>query len=77
MTLRLIQLPSTELSAADQAALVNRAQSFRMTAPYGKTFERSDVYDSSFPGCCVYRPHKDDSGAAQSPPPKGRVSVPS
>jgi len=42
--LKLVQLPSTEPSAADQAARIRKALSFRMTAPYGKTFERSDAY---------------------------------
>jgi antitoxin (DNA-binding transcriptional repressor) of toxin-antitoxin stability system len=43
--LKLVQLPTTALSKADRAALVQRALSFRMTAPYGKKFVRSDAYE--------------------------------
>jgi len=43
--LKLVRLPSAESSAADQAERINKALSFRMTAPYGKTFERSDAYE--------------------------------
>ena len=42
--LKLVPLPTTELSESDQAALVQKALSFRMTSPYGKKFERSDAY---------------------------------
>lgn len=43
--LKLVQLPVAELSDADRAALIHKALSFRMTAPYGKAFERSDAYE--------------------------------
>jgi antitoxin (DNA-binding transcriptional repressor) of toxin-antitoxin stability system len=43
--LKLVQLPAAELSADDHAALIHKALSFRMTAPYGKAFERSDAYE--------------------------------
>lgn len=43
--LKLVQMPASELSESDRAALVRRALSFRMTAPYGKVFERSDAYE--------------------------------
>lgn len=43
--LRLVQLPATERSDAEHAALVQKALSFRMAAPYGKKFERSDAYE--------------------------------
>lgn len=42
--LKLVQVPGSEPSAAEQAARIRKALSFRMTAPYGKTFERSDAY---------------------------------
>lgn len=42
--LKLVQLPATERSDAEHATLVQKALSFRMTAPYGKKFERSDAY---------------------------------
>ncbi|HEY5581906.1 MAG TPA: hypothetical protein VIK56_12230 [Rhodoferax sp.] len=42
--LKLVQLPASELSESDHAALVLKALSFRMTSPYGKAFERSDAY---------------------------------
>lgn len=44
--LKLVQLAGTALSASDRAALVTQALSFRMTAPYGKAFERSDAYET-------------------------------
>ncbi len=44
--LKLVQLPGTSLDAADRAALVRKALSFRMTAPYGKVFDRSDAYEA-------------------------------
>jgi antitoxin (DNA-binding transcriptional repressor) of toxin-antitoxin stability system len=44
--LKLVQLADTTLSASDRAALVAKALSFRMTAPYGKTFARSDAYEA-------------------------------
>ena len=43
--LKLVQLPGTPLDASARAALVSKALSFRMTAPYGKVFERSDAYE--------------------------------
>ena len=43
--LKLVQMPASELSESDRASLVRRALSFRMTAPYGKVFERSDAYE--------------------------------
>jgi len=43
--LKLVRLPSAESSAVDQAERINKALSFRMTAPYGKVFERSDAYE--------------------------------
>lgn len=42
--LKLVQLTDTTLSPSDRAALVNKALSFRMNAPYGKPFDRSDAY---------------------------------
>jgi len=44
--LKLVQLPPRELSDADQAALIQKALSFRMTRPYGKAFQRSDAYEA-------------------------------
>lgn len=44
--LKLVQLASTALNASDRAARVTQALSFRMTAPYGRTFERSDAYEA-------------------------------
>lgn len=44
--LKLAQLPSADLSSTDRAALVRKALSFKMTAPYGKAFERSDAYET-------------------------------
>jgi len=35
----------TPITPPDRAALVAKALSFRMTAPYGKAFERSDAYE--------------------------------
>ncbi len=43
--LKLVQLPGSVLSGPDRDALVSKALSFRMTAPYGKAFERSDAYE--------------------------------
>lgn len=43
--LKLVQLPSEEPNDADHAALIHKALSFRMTAPFGKTFVRSDAYE--------------------------------
>lgn len=43
--LKLVQLPSPERTDAERAALIQKALSFRMTAPYGKKFERSDAYE--------------------------------
>lgn len=43
--LKLVQLPASQLSAADHAALIEKALSFRMTQPYGKAFQRSDAYE--------------------------------
>jgi antitoxin (DNA-binding transcriptional repressor) of toxin-antitoxin stability system len=43
--LKLVQLPAAELGDAEHAALIRKALSFRMTAPYGKAFERSDAYE--------------------------------
>lgn len=42
--LKLVQLPAADVAEVDHAALVQKALSFRMTAPYGKKFERSDAY---------------------------------
>ena len=42
--LRLVQVPSTEMSLQTREALVRKALSFRMTKPYGKQFERGDAY---------------------------------
>lgn len=44
--LKLVQLSDTSLDASDRAALVSKALSFRMTAPYGKVFKRSDAYEA-------------------------------
>lgn len=44
--LKLVQVPSTEMSPQDRQALVHKAMSFRMTRPYGKKFERGDAYDA-------------------------------
>ena len=43
--LKMIQLPSNSLSDLQRAALISKALSFRMTAPYGKTFDRNDAYE--------------------------------
>lgn len=43
--LKLVQLPGTALNASERATLVSKALSFRMTAPYGKRYERSDAYE--------------------------------
>lgn len=42
--LKLVQLSANAISESDRADLVQKAMSFRMTAPYGKKFERSDAY---------------------------------
>jgi antitoxin (DNA-binding transcriptional repressor) of toxin-antitoxin stability system len=42
--LKLVQLPGASLNKSDRAALVQKALSFQMTAPYGKKFERGDAY---------------------------------
>ena len=44
--LRLVQLVKPEMTVPQREALVHRALSFRMTAPLGKKFERSDAYDT-------------------------------
>lgn len=44
--LKLVQLTDTALSPSDRAALVGKALSFRMTAPFGKTFDRQDAYEA-------------------------------
>jgi antitoxin (DNA-binding transcriptional repressor) of toxin-antitoxin stability system len=43
--LKLVQLTGNAVSKADRAALVKKALSFQMIAPYGKKFERSDAYE--------------------------------
>ncbi len=42
--LKLVQVPSTEMSPQAREALVRKALSFRMERPYGKKFERGDAY---------------------------------
>lgn len=44
--LKLVQLPGSSLSKVDRAAQMQKALSFRMTAPYGKKFERGDAYQN-------------------------------
>jgi antitoxin (DNA-binding transcriptional repressor) of toxin-antitoxin stability system len=43
--LKLVQVTPTELTDAERKAQVLKALSFRMTQPYGKSFERSDAYN--------------------------------
>lgn len=43
--LKMIQLPSESITNSQRAALIKKALSFRMTASYGKTFDRSDAYE--------------------------------
>jgi len=42
--LKLVQVRPSELDNCGRAALIQKALSVRMTAPYGKKFEREDAY---------------------------------
>jgi len=43
--LKLVQVTPTELTEAQRQAQARKALSFRMTQPYGKSFERADAYN--------------------------------
>ena len=42
--LKLVQIDPVEISTSERVALVRKALSFRMTRPYGKSFERSEAH---------------------------------
>ncbi len=44
--LKLVQVPAVQMSRQEREALIQQALSMRLTSPMGKTFERSNAYDT-------------------------------